>query len=277
MKAIYIEKCAATFLREGEGYRFAEPDYKQTIPNASERRRMSRIVKMGTSVGLACTSPQTEAILTATGLGCLADTEKFMQQMFERNDLPLSPTPFIHSTFNTIGAQIAMLTGNHGYNNTYVHRALSFESALTDAALMLEECPSRHILVGAIDELTPSVNTILHRFRADREFPIGEGAAFFRLTGEADDAEACITDMESGEGRLNEAYIDDFLRKNNAPNAQRIFPSDYKKFCGEYATAISFALWMTLQELPSESPILIANESWGSYSMLLLRDNGAKR
>ena len=86
MKAIYIEKCAATFLREGEGYRFAEPDYKQTIPNASERRRMSRIVKMGTSVGLACTSPQTEAILTATGLGCLADTEKFMQQMFERND-----------------------------------------------------------------------------------------------------------------------------------------------------------------------------------------------
>ena len=59
-----------------------ESDYKDIITNATLRRRMSRIVKMGVACGLECMgelSPEKiQGIITATGLGCLTDTEKFL-------------------------------------------------------------------------------------------------------------------------------------------------------------------------------------------------------
>lgn len=61
-----------------------EPDYKDIITNATLRRRMSRIVKMGVACGLECMgelSPEKiQGIITATGLGCLTDTEKIPEQ-----------------------------------------------------------------------------------------------------------------------------------------------------------------------------------------------------
>ena len=115
-----------------------EPDYKDIITNATLRRRMSRIVKMGVACGLECMgelSPEKiQGIITATGLGCLTDTEKFLNNLLDNEERMLNPTPFIQSTFNTIGAQIALIHQIHAYNMTYVHRGLSFESALLDSA-----------------------------------------------------------------------------------------------------------------------------------------------
>ena len=66
----------------------------------------------------------------------------------------LNPTPFIQSTFNTVGAQIALLRGLHCYNTTYANRWTSFENALTDAALRIGAGLSRAVLVGAFDDDT---------------------------------------------------------------------------------------------------------------------------
>ena len=78
-----------------------------------------------------------DAIITATGLGCIADSEKFLDGLIAGDETMLNPTPFIQSTFNTVGAQIALLRGLHCYNTTYAHRWTSFENALTDAALRI--------------------------------------------------------------------------------------------------------------------------------------------
>lgn len=128
-----------------------EPDYKDIIANATLRRRMSRIVKMGVACGLECMgelSPEKiGGIITATGLGCLVDTEKFLNNLLDNEERMLNPTPFIQSTFNTIGAQIALIHQIHAYNMTYVHRGLSFESALLDAMMKIEE-GSENIQIG---------------------------------------------------------------------------------------------------------------------------------
>ena len=155
-KPVYIDKATASFERTDDGYVLKEPDYKFLIPNATLRRRMSRMVRMGVATGVPCVEDATapvDAILTATGLGCLADTEKFMNTILDHNEELLTPTAFIQSTFNTIGAQIALLTGNHSYNTTYVHRAFSLESALLDAALLVQEEEAQSVLVGAVDEM----------------------------------------------------------------------------------------------------------------------------
>jgi hypothetical protein len=114
--------------------------------------------------------------------------------MIEFDEKMLSPTAFIQSTHNTVGAQIALLIKCHNYNNTIVHRSFSFENALVEAGLLLEE-GLKHVLVGAIDENTKDRQAILSRFglyktiwKNGRQYPgniAGEGAAFFLLDKKA--------------------------------------------------------------------------------------------
>ncbi len=142
-----------------------EPDYKSCITDAGMRRRMSRAVKMGVAAGLRCaelSGVKPDAVITATGLGCLADTEKFLNAITDDATSP-NPTPFIQSTFNTVGAQIALLTGNTGYNITYVHRGFSFESALLDVILQLGDGSADNVLVGCFDETTDTSFEIMRR------------------------------------------------------------------------------------------------------------------
>ena len=183
-------------------------DFKELVADASLRRRMSRIVKMGVACGLKCAeglAPETiDGIITATGLGCLADTEKFMESIVVNNERLLNPTPFIQSTFNTIGGQIALLRGIHSYNVTYVHRGLSFESALIDAAMQVAE-GRRNILLGAVDEITPSSADIQRRLGMTREYELGEGANFFLLNAATPGSHRpTVLDIATRSGRLTD-------------------------------------------------------------------------
>jgi 3-oxoacyl-(acyl-carrier-protein) synthase len=177
-----------------------EPDYGQYV-DAKMIRRMSRIVKMGVAAAMECLrsagQPMPEAIVTGTAYGCLEDTGIFLRRMIDNAEELLTPTAFIQSTHNTVGAQIALLLKCHGYNNTIVHRAFSFENALTDASLLLKEGMG-NILVGAIDEITTDSHEILSRFGLYRKGSrdaepqpeqskaciAGEGASFFLLDKE---------------------------------------------------------------------------------------------
>jgi 3-oxoacyl-(acyl-carrier-protein) synthase len=190
----------------GSRMQSVEPDYTQYV-DSKMIRRMSRIVKMGVAAAMEClrnaevTMPQ--AIVTGTAYGCLEDTGIFLRRMIDNREELLSPTAFIQSTHNTVGAQIALLLKCHGYNNTIVHRAFSFENALLDASLLLAEGMD-NILTGGIDEITDDSHAILSRFGLfskennnpdfqNKNFKgsiSGEGASFFLLGKEAGGAMA---------------------------------------------------------------------------------------
>ena len=87
----------------------------------------------------------------------------------------------------------------NNYNNAFVHRGFSFESALLDAMLLLKEKEAANVLVGAIDEITNTSHAILSRLGLYKQGPVsnldiykikakgtiaGEGAAFFLLANE---------------------------------------------------------------------------------------------
>lgn len=179
-----------------------EPDYKELI-DVKLIRRMSRIIRMGVAAAKEClleagvTVP--DAIVTGTSYGCLEDTGLFLTKMAEYKEELLTPTAFIQSTHNTIGAQIGLMLKCHHYNNAFVHRGFSFESALLDAVMLLKENEAENVLVGAIDEITNISFTILYRMGLYKQGPIvshdlfttkskgtiaGEGAAFFLLSKE---------------------------------------------------------------------------------------------
>jgi len=180
-----------------------EPDYSGII-DAKLIRRMSRIIKMGVAAAMQCLKEaelqMPDAIITGTAYGCLQDTETFLTRLIEFKEELLTPTAFIQSTHNTVSAQIALMLQCHNYNNTYVHRGFSFESALLDAMMMLKENEINNALVGAADEIIDASHTILSRFGLYKQEDIaieklfesntkgtidGEGAVFFTLTNEA--------------------------------------------------------------------------------------------
>jgi 3-oxoacyl-(acyl-carrier-protein) synthase len=132
------------------------PNYKDYIPPAAARR-MAKGIKMGVVASkIALQDAKLEnvdAIITGTGMGCVRDSEKFVSAIIDDDEQYLTPTSFIQSTHNTVGGQIALELQCKGYNFTYVHASNSFESALLDAKLQLENDEENNILIGGVDEL----------------------------------------------------------------------------------------------------------------------------
>ena len=178
-----------------------EPDYKQFI-DPKQIRRMSHVIKMGVAAAKQCLIDadidMPGAIITGTAFGCMEDTVTFLTRIVEQQEELLPPTAFIQSTHNTVAAQIALLLKCHNYNSTFVHKGISFESALFDAMMMLNEQDAENVLVGGTEEMVDTSFKVLTRLGLYKRQPIsnlslftttskgtigGEGAAFFLLTG----------------------------------------------------------------------------------------------
>ena len=129
-----------------------EPSY-QGIPG-SILRRMSKSVKMGVGAALPLLPSGPQGILIGTGNGGMEDSVKFLKQIIDYDEGLLTPGTFVQSTANAIASQIGLLQHNNGYNATYVHRGLAFESALIDAAMLVTEHPGHSYLAGGVDEIS---------------------------------------------------------------------------------------------------------------------------
>jgi 3-oxoacyl-[acyl-carrier-protein] synthase II len=174
------------------------PVFKDYI-DAGLLRRMSKILRMSVTCAKDCLFQagieQPDSIVVGTGLGCLQDTEKFLNTFLTIEGL-LPPTAFIQSTHNTIAGQISLSIGNHGYNMTHTQNAVSFEHALIDAMLLLNE-DDTHVLVGAADEHIPFLEKIGDELELPVQGKLTSGASFFVLSNKkTEQTVAGIEDVE---------------------------------------------------------------------------------
>jgi 3-oxoacyl-[acyl-carrier-protein] synthase II len=297
---VYIRSAACISPQQGE------PDYRALL-DPKLLRRMSRIIRMGAAAALTClkeagvTIP--DAIITGTAYGCLEDTGLFLSSMIERNEELLQPATFIQSTHNTVGAQIALLLQCTGYNNTFVHRGFSFESALLDASLLLADKEATSVLTGGIDELTAASYALLSRFGLFRHTKAGEGAAFFLLTGEPSGNDFARLDgvqtfYKPKDENEVKRQLSSFLNSNGlaAEGIELVITGDngdetgdhiyreicgslfpgkpnltYKQLSGEYPTSGSIGLWMAAREVRSGvGRVLLYNHYLGIYHSVYL-------
>ncbi|MBO4488198.1 MAG: beta-ketoacyl synthase chain length factor [Bacteroidales bacterium] len=132
-------------------------EYHQYLP-PMKSRRMGNLQRRALVTALKAMDisgiDMPDAILNGTALGCMDHTIKLLQRLHEEGEVVSMPTSFMQSTHNTVAAQIAIYTHNHGYNTTYAHRAISFECALHDAFLQMKAGRLRTALVCANDEIT---------------------------------------------------------------------------------------------------------------------------
>ena len=180
------------------------PNYKEYI-DSKALRRMSKILRMSITCGIDCLSQSgimnTDSIIIGTGLGCLMDTEKFLKNFLTLEGL-IPPTAFIQSTHNTIAGQLSLLLENNNYNMTHTQNTVSFEHALLDSMLRLNE-NDNNVLVGAVDEHIPLLDSIASDIGVEIvEGKMTSGAAMFTLSNEKNKHSlARVIDVETYYGK----------------------------------------------------------------------------
>jgi 3-oxoacyl-[acyl-carrier-protein] synthase II len=175
-----------------DGFKIDEPNYADILGGGGDLRRMSRLVKMGMYASQKCINNSEnksfESIVVGTGLGGVECSEKFLSGLIDGEQNIQSPTPFIQSLPNSIAGQIALKHSCYGYVMTYVHRGFSFETALYDGLMLVEENKNTSVLVGGLDELTVNYVESMRQaghLKAGENLTgtiLGEGATFLKIS-----------------------------------------------------------------------------------------------
>lgn len=227
-------------------YLSVEPDYAGIIP-PMQLRRMSKAVRTGIAASKQAMKragvEKPDALSIGTAIGCLQDTEVFLGKLVDQEEQMLTPTAFIQSTHNTVGGQIALLSGCYGHNLTYVHRGHSFEHAMINTQLYLNDHKEEYVLVGGIDELTDNSYKALvkgtvysnEELTSDSVLTTssvgaiaGEGATFFVVTDKPEGTAVCVKDVDCFTGKDETAAkekIAAFLKRNELENSVDLFVS----------------------------------------------------
>lgn len=180
--------------------RSIDPDFKQFL-SPIEARRMGKILKRALATSLRTIEKSgitPQAIITGTGLGCIENTELFLDALCREGEELLKPTHFMQSTHNTISSLLAIHTKAHGYNVTYAHKGISFDSALYDAYLQFSLGKITSALVGGHDEMTPSYFSLLEKtgyLGTPGMVTAGETAVSIMLSGNSDGAMCELASM----------------------------------------------------------------------------------
>ena len=233
------------------------------------RRRMSEAMKMAASCSKDCLEQagieQSDAIIVGTSSGPGVHTRQFMDKIVDSDGEMISPSAFITSVHNTYAGQLSLLIENHSYNNTHSHGSLSFELALLDAMLCIDEGRS-NVQVGAVDEYEEALHNIKGRLGSDK-YPCTYGASFFLLSGEADARTRPVSLVNAGSyGRISDfnntlirfleekgRIMDDvdlvLYSESDGRTREKlesIFKEceliDFQQYCGYYLTNSAFAM-----------------------------------
>jgi 3-oxoacyl-(acyl-carrier-protein) synthase len=208
-----------------------EPKYTGVPPG--QLRRMGRALRMGVGAGMKLLQQQkADGIVIGTANGGIEDSILFLNQIHDYEEGRLTPTNFVQSTYNAIAGMMGMITANHGYNTTHVHRGLAFENVVLDAAMLLKENPDNTYLIGGVDEISEHnhrlvslagwykresvLNTDLYVTNTEGTLP-GEGAAMFLVNNSPTNAVAYLRNIKmvnSADENFVKQQMEVFLKEN---------------------------------------------------------------
>lgn len=181
--------------------RSIDPDFKHYI-SVLESRRMDKSMKRALATTFDVIDKtgihEPDAIITGVGLGSIGNTEQLLEAMLCEGEDWYKPTQFMQSTYNTISSLISIKLKNHGYNATYSHKGISFDSALLDAYIQMCMGAVKSALVGGHDEMTPLYFNILQRIGYTgnkNQYVYGESAVSVLLDTELNNSLCEVCDI----------------------------------------------------------------------------------
>ncbi len=277
----FIDKITDDFLPLETSITKAKSPSLKDIISPAMSRRMASGVKMGIYSSLKALNEagikQPEAIITGTALGCLVDSEKFLTNIIQNKEEFLTPTAFIQSTHNTVGSQIALHLGCNAYNFTYTNGFNSFENALLDGFLQVENQEVNNVLVGGIDEIGERTYQLLQLIgeiesKDNQGIKYSEGAHFCVLSNKRNEnSYAKVLDV-SILNQFEDLYseilkfiqlndmdltdIDSIISGENLLNINELNQLElfgYKDFIGEFGTSSAFGFVLGCELLKNQT------------------------
>ncbi len=223
---------------------------KDFVPSRASRRmdHFSRMALLAAWLALDDAggpdhSGQRVGLIVATGYGASRSTFAFLDSVIKDGDACASPTLFSNSVHNAAGGHLSILLHMDGPALTVSQFEMSVPAALLCAGLWLAEGRVDRILFGGVDEYSDVLGYCWRRFfgeqaggpmrpmQFDQQSAVpGEGAAFFLLTPDEDDAPryGFIADVQVGDSRRAQADLPD--------DALFILGADgHRKCCSRYA------------------------------------------
>ena len=183
----------------------SETEYREYL-NPIKTRRYGRLLKRALVSAMKAIKisgiGQPDAIINGTALGCVENSERLLTALSVEGESVSMPTNFMQSTHNTIASLIGMYTHNHGYNCTYSHKNISFESGMLDAYMQIKLGKIKTALVCANDEITQDLHS-----KADKvgfKSTVKDRSYAVVLSSEkTDKAYKMIEDIRIGHDRIN--------------------------------------------------------------------------
>ena len=237
-----------------------DPDFREFM-NPMQSRRMGKVLRRALVTAQQTLkesgTDQLDAIIMGTGLGCLENTERFLDQMCREGESLLKPTYFMQSTHNTISSMLGIQLGCHGYNTTYSHQELSFDSALLDAVTQMRMGLIKNALVCGNDELTSAACAVVQKaglFGQQGQPVTGEGSVSMLLTTDPEGALCEITDISFGA---------DTNQKGSVSSAQEYFGGGFNSSAFNVYAAVCCLKKGVLPDGQSVKELTVTNHTRG--------------
>lgn len=249
-------------------HRCIDPDFRQFF-SPMQARRMGSLVKRAIAVSRTVMKESgienPDAIMTGTGLGCIENTEKFLDPLSEGDLTRLSPTNFMLSTHNTIGSSIAIDAKCHGCNCTYTQEDFSFENALLDAFAQIVSGRIHNALVGCHDELTETAYDLMRKSGYyDSNDIASEGSVAMMLTDSPDNAICEVADVDIF---INNSAVGGFGSENVVRTC------DYFRLFGKGFSSSALAAYAAARQIAEGrySEMVLANDLGRGTGVIILK------
>jgi beta-ketoacyl synthase-like protein len=240
----------------------AEPKIARSMRRADRFIRMAAIAALDawTRAESACTGIAKEQIglIVTSGLGPHCRGFKFLDGILDSGDSDALPTDFSHSVHGAAASYIAGLLDLRGPSLTTTDFEIGFEQAVLLAQCWLHQGTCKRVLVGAAEELGPTmIQMSADILRGRKSISLGEGAVFLML-GNSDVPGLATIDAAATQEKTDLMAFDEptIVPENNPPNLPAArHTATFSPYFGHSASSSAFQLLGGLLSLATRSPL----------------------
>lgn len=172
------------------------PDHRRLpLPPPGPRGRRARLPTLAVDLARRAVGerelPRDTAIEFGTALGCMTETEVFLENMIRAHEAEPKPRAFSSSVHNALASRVSIALEAQGECRTFTHGEISFVQACLAAGDRWARGGREPALVGALDETTPYVERGRAACHDGETRAPAEGGGIF-LCGEGEEALARV-------------------------------------------------------------------------------------
>lgn len=266
MKPLYIESVSLLIQEVSE----SSSDLKKELEYTSGQkfRRVNHFVLLALAgvfrlPNLSSIDPMC-SLYVGTANGCVRDTLKMLEQMYQDTLLPM-PFTFMGTSTNMAGFHIAQTLGLRGSNLTVSNLQDPFTQALVLGCMDIEMGKTASALVGCVDEGAFPLDEFKRVIQRSEDKILLEGGCWVKLTSMCEKPLAMVSAYESF---TTEKAVEEYLQNVQQDEPLSILRKKRSSYIG---SSIGVDYVRALQEQQNGAVALVSQSGKSCFSVIITR------